>query len=137
MSPWLKLVSLPGYVDTNTGPAGPLSLQVDTWYWGHGEVGDYTFEYFSLLPKSTASAPSPSIWYTSGYVSTGKDGNVSPGMEFCIAEPATPMQQTNQYLSITNTGEMWTGDPSASAMQGGVQLMFQDKGKAWAFNITP
>ncbi|KDQ15381.1 hypothetical protein BOTBODRAFT_31702 [Botryobasidium botryosum FD-172 SS1] len=114
-----------GYHDQNFGTVSIPSL-VDTWYWGRGIAGKYTFVYFLYKPKGTDKI------YTSGYLAD--DSGIITNE--CTAEQ-TEMNSRANYVAYTSTGS-WPANPlevSATSPLG-VQLTFVKGGREWAFSLT-
>ncbi|KDQ15380.1 hypothetical protein BOTBODRAFT_31700 [Botryobasidium botryosum FD-172 SS1] len=114
-----------GYHDQNFGTT-PLPNLVDTWYWGRGVAGKYTFVYFLYKPKGTDQ------FYTSGYLAddTGIIANE------CTAEQTAAESQTD-YLTYTKTGP-WPASPlnATASPPLGVGVTFAKGERNWAFSLT-
>lgn len=126
------------YHDSNFGTQA-LPLFVDEWLWGRGVVGNYTFVYFSYIPKGFTNSPAvntsdPNTWFTSGYLAT--DGNVVAN--FCSQEQV-PTVRAKENLTLTLEGEVWNQPPPTISLDNSTAnlgLVYNLGNESFSFNIT-
>jgi hypothetical protein len=81
-----------GYHDKNWADAA-LSSAVDSWYWGHGRLGDLSIVWFNVVSSSGES-------FASGYVS--RDGEIL-GVK-CAGVEVRPMGGNDTYPPTAASG---------------------------------